>query len=356
MKTKKNKDLQYPRWLLGGIPESLVFDDVSLDSILYSAKSVQPTPANAIDLWQRGVCNTIECAEAVAAMLGNRPELILTFTDLTPVEQLLSATISSAEARGSSQRLASLHFARAKLRQADGNLEEAENDYRDAANHWQIIGGASHRGTLDALDSLADLLESKGDRQKAAEIRLGSEISRLAETKNSHRLIEFRSEAWACFVRGDYQRAEDIYRWFLKVGFEFPGTICHLSRILIVTGREDKACPFLDEAWQMRQDAPAYVPPRILFLMAFIDCLEKKGIDHHIKGLRQLMAKGGATLDWTMEPIIDHIAPRLLQEDVLFFKALANVLSGREALCTLDGYPAWSEVDCPAGAAVEMIQ
>ncbi len=56
-----------------GIPADLVFDDNPLDSLLYGARPIAPTPASVLELWEQGIDRSEACARAVAAELQQNP-------------------------------------------------------------------------------------------------------------------------------------------------------------------------------------------------------------------------------------------------------------------------------------------
>ena len=56
-----------------------------------------------------------------------------------------------------------------------------------------------------------------------------------------------------------------------------------------------------------------------------------------------------AHLEWTIQPLLDHLRSRLDETNYQFLKALAEALNDAEAMPHLDEYPLWR--DAPAAVS-----
>jgi len=54
-------------------------------------------------------------------------------------------------------------------------------------------------------------------------------------------------------------------------------------------------------------------------------------------------------LEWTIQPLLDHLRSRLDETNYQFLKALAEALNDAEAMPHLDEYPLWR--DAPAAVS-----
>jgi hypothetical protein len=119
-----------------------------------------------------------------------------------------------------------------------------------------------------------------------------------------------------------------------------PSSLCHLARVLLMTGREAEAREQIAAAWVIHEDAPTYVVARMIFfqlVFAMLDGAELNGaeIAAIVARIRAALSEPAAHLDWTILPMLDHLRPRLGEANYQFLRALA------EALPDLDEFPLW---------------
>jgi proteasome accessory factor A len=165
---------------------------------------------------------------------------------------------------------------------------------------------------------------------------------------------ERRQDAADRILSGDFAGAEAIVRHLLAERFMMPSSLCHLARVLLMTGREAEAREQIAAAWAIHEEAPTYVVARMIFfqcVFAMLDGadLNEAGIAAIVARIRAALCESAAHLDWTILPMLDHLRPRLGDTNYTFLKALAEALSDASALPDLDEFPQWRNA-APAAA------
>jgi hypothetical protein len=105
--------------------------------------------------------------------------------------------------------------------------------------------------------------------------------------------------------------------------------------------RVEEARQEIDQAWATREKVPAYVLPRILFFQcafAFLDAADTTTVVGQIKAA---LRASDTHMEWTIQPVLDHLRSRLGETNYQFLKALAEALNDATAIPHLDEYPLW---------------
>ncbi len=142
-----------------------------------------------------------------------------------------------------------------------------------------------------------------------------------------------RQAAVDCILTGDFAGAETLIRGLLSEGFMLPSSFCHLARVLLMTDREAEARHQIAQAWANRDQASAYVIPRILFFQCIFAMFDGAPITPLVGKIKGALNGPGAHLDWTILPMLNHLRSRLGETNYEFLEALA------EALCLFTGMP-----------------
>jgi hypothetical protein len=108
-----------------------------------------------------------------------------------------------------------------------------------------------------------------------------------------------------------------------------------------MTDREAEAREEINQAWTTREGAPAYVVPRILFFQCVFTMLDAADITTKVGQIKAALRAPGAHLDWTIQPMLDHLHSRFGETNHQFLKALAEALSDPNAMPYLDEFPQW---------------
>jgi hypothetical protein len=140
----------------------------------------------------------------------------------------------------------------------------------------------------------------------------------------------------------NYKDMEEIYTYLLINNFEVAGTHSHLARLHALTGQVAESQKHLQLAWEKRDFAKKFVPPRILFLQILFAMVEGDNTAGYIRAIVKALAVSGSTEEWTIEPVIDKYKEVLPPGDLEFVNRLSEVLSGRESVETMNGLPGWT--------------
>ncbi len=183
----------------------------------------------------------------------------------------------------------------------------------------------------------ADFVNPQIRRRLTADRRPGFEFERDGRPNPYSR----REDATLRILTGDFAGAETIIRELIDERFILPSTYCHMARVLLMTGREPESRQFIDMAWQIRDQADAYVVLRILFFRCIFAMLDGIDVANIVGVLRSALSEHFSTMEWTIHPMLESLRSRLGETNYKFLTALAKVLSGTELASTLDRYPQW---------------
>jgi len=236
---------------------------------------------------------------------------------------------------------------RAQVRgQVIQRLASAENVQCD----WQSIVNFNERQVLDLSDPFVqEEVWSPLPQEEVADRR---RMRRQGELFSSDGIIgdsagenpyARRQDAADRILSGDYDGAEAILRGLLEESFMLPSTRCHLARVLLMTDREAEARAQISEAWAIREQASAYVVPRILFFQCVFAMFDGAEISNLVGQISQALRAPDPHLDWIIQPMLDHLRPRLGETNFEFLSALAKALSDVRAMPRLDAFPSWRD-------------
>jgi hypothetical protein len=152
-----------------------------------------------------------------------------------------------------------------------------------------------------------------------------------------------RQDAADRILSGDYAGAEAIVRGLLQEGFMVPSSHCHLARALLMMNREGESREEINQAWAVREQAATYVVGRILFFQCVFAMFDGAAITPIVREIRATLRDPDAHLDWTIQPMLDHLRQRLGETNYRFLKALAEALCDRVAMPRLDEFPQWRD-------------
>jgi tetratricopeptide (TPR) repeat protein len=288
--------------------------------------------------------DSIEAASIYAKVLLNLGELDSSISWFRKVIETKSRVYGAEDERtfDSVYRLADVLVCK--------NDSSAEAVLRTLVEGCQRILGTSHKITISSIILRASLLQLAGQNDEA-EIML----TRLAEVELRDIAappILLRQMAGQCFKLGNTTLAEKLLGLVLERHFEVPSTHCHLCRICLLTERDDEARQHADKAWGHRCEAPPYVIPRILWLQLALMLLRESNIampdaeSSLILGrLKTTLQDEAAHMEWTMDPVLTHLQPKLSADSIALLTALVAALSDRSKLPELERFPSWHEAE-----------
>lgn len=99
----------------------------------------------------------------------------------------------------------------------------------------------------------------------------------------------------------------------------------------------------IDEAWQHRTEAPKYVVARILWFKLTLSFLNNNSIENNFGQLKAVLKNEDAFMDWTMQPVLDHIKPKLTEQQYALLSALIDAMSDKQNIKKLNDFAAWRD-------------
>jgi tetratricopeptide (TPR) repeat protein len=233
-----------------------------------------------------------------------------------------------------------------------GDYAGAESLSRRALAVRERVLGPEHPDTLASVQRLADVLGQTGRADEARPLRL-RRLEALSRKRDATPL-ELRTAALDAYQIADYRLAATLLARVLSAGFEIPGTCCHLARVALLTDDVGTADATLAQAWKQRAGAPPYVAPRILWLKlanalasgaAEPSAVVEATLTHLLGRMKTALQAPGAHTVWAMDPVLDHLKPRLPGDAHALLAALVAALSDRANVAALDAFPAWREAE-----------
>ncbi len=155
--------------------------------------------------------------------------------------------------------------------------------------------------------------------------------------------FRLRSEALDHLVGKRFEEAEKIYLHLIEIGFEVPGTYCHLARLYLLSNRDRMARKMVTRAWKLRRDAKVYAIPRILFFKIFFCLCGNTNPGYWIRKMKTILSDCDCTLNWDVNLTIEAVKPKLNAETTEFLVALSQVISGDAEKEIMLGYNLWKQ-------------
>jgi hypothetical protein len=223
----------------------------------------------------------------------------------------------------------------------DGDFTAAEQCFLDALAGYERSLGLHHPDTIRTVQNLAGLFFDMGKVAESERMSRRANESLLASSDAQQ--LNLRTAALNAYRLSDYGLARQLLVRVLDANFEIPGTRCHLARIALVTGKDAEAREHAAAAWEQRAEAPPYVLPRILWLQAAAALLQGADPVPFFGRLKTALAADGATMQWTMDPVLAALAPRLPTEALALLTALVAALSDPPQISFLEQHSAWRD-------------
>jgi tetratricopeptide (TPR) repeat protein len=330
-----------------GTPVELVFDDEPLGPMLSGATPAEPTSASVLQRWQQGHDRSAACARALVAVLVKNPDAISQVTDLDSAEQSLRGAVESKPQREGLE-LAACLGGLGRVLELKQKTDEAERVYRQALEIQEKLLGAGHEVTFTTGLRLVHLLEQSNRKDEATRLRNQFEAQRLIDKEDDSNLWRLRSVALDMFLAGHYADAEAAYRRLAEKRFESGSTHCHLARLFLMTDRDAKARQEVDHAWEVRHESPAYVILRTHYLRTLLLMLAGEDWKSSLLEVKASLASPDAHMDWSFQPVLDHLKPRLGQELFDLMTAVVTAVNQRTKLPDLESNPLWI-AECGSG-------
>ena len=150
-----------------------------------------------------------------------------------------------------------------------------------------------------------------------------------------------RTEALRLYKAREYLAAESLLRGLVREGYEVASNQCHLARVLILMDRFEDARQEIQLATENLENTYAYVPPRVLYFQWLFAMLDGTDCTEIARRMRVALLEPCAFMEWTIQPMLDHLLPRVGESNFRFLKALARALSFPGNRASLDEFPEW---------------
>jgi tetratricopeptide (TPR) repeat protein len=332
----------------------LVFDDEPLEPLLKGTAPSAPTPASVVEIWRQGIDRSETCVRALISVVANSKQDASLSGNLEGAEECLRQLVSSKCAK-SEREYAGCCFALARLLHVKRQFDEAALYYRQALEIQEKALGVDDEATLETARQMVDLLSVTNRKNEAARFRNLMVAQRLAGKEDDSSFWDARQLALDMFLAGQYAEAEEIYGRLLQKRFSAASTHCHLARIFLMTDREVEARKAVDQAWTLRGESPAYVLGRILFLRTLLAMLAGEDWKLNLVELKSAIANRDVHMDWTMQPVLDHLKPRVGDELHMMLTAIVAAIGSRSKTEALYSNPNWSLV-CGSNESTEVAE
>ena len=325
--------------------DELVFDDEPLEPLLEGIPSGKPTPADAMDIWRQGIDRSAACARALITVLANnktsRSEI-----DVDSVEACLRGRIEAKSVQDNLEHAANC-LALARLLHMKDQQEQATAFCWKALDIQEACAGFNDPATQQTALELRSLLLAANKKEELARLRTRMLVQEMEGNGNHAMLLHARSVALGMVREGQYAEAETIYRQLLKKRFETASIHCHLARIYLLTDREAEARQIVEDAWQLRDEAPLYVHGRILFLRMLLSMLSGEDWQPILLELKKILEKPYEQMEWTMQPAINHLKPRLGGQLRTLLLNIVAAMGNESMLGALTANPVWVSYRTP---------
>jgi hypothetical protein len=210
---------------------------------------------------------------------------------------------------------------------------------------WQSVFNIQDGQVLDLSNPFSQ--EESWRQLKPTEIRNGRrpympvDLGGDFESDDGQSSYSRRVAALRCYQGRDYAGAEGLLRQLVQEQYEVASNRCHLARVLILMDRTEDALQEVNLALEAVEGSSAYVLPRILFFKWIFTILDGVDCAAVHREIRNALRARGAYSDWIIQPVLDHLRPRLGEPNFEFLTALAKALSNSEAMSCLDEFSQW---------------
>jgi hypothetical protein len=211
-----------------------------------------------------------------------------------------------------------------------------------------------HVGSRRSMEKMVSPHRNEGDRESMSSlIKAWGSVTKWFEAAYDDVVldkqpIQIRQMAYELFTLAHYSEAEDLLMMLLDMGFCPADIRAHLARLCLITDRLAEAREHIRLGWTAHEDAEPYVIARLMWFEAAFALLseprpEGRGESIHLilGRLKALLGDEYAHTSWTMNPVLQHLKPKLTIDDYAFLSALAATLSDRQHLPELEEYPMW---------------
>ena len=239
-----------------------------------------------------------------------------------------------AQSPDAARLLANVHDELAHVYRKTGRYVEAERLYKESLEIRLAFMADTHPATVGAVYSyLGSLYWTLGGESRAESLYTAAVALQIKEHGPNHPEVAtgLSQVAMVKAARGDYEEAEDLYKWALEIrettvakdtpGGAHPGIAmsCHnLASLYTETGRYDEAEPFYERALDVWNQAFGFEHPRSVSTMSdyAYNCLRLRDYER----AEVLYARALAISEETYGPLSPNVAAVLESMCLLYRK------------------------------------
>jgi Tfp pilus assembly protein PilF len=210
-------------------------------------------------------------------------------------------------------------------------LQNVRGDYERAEEYYQraIEADPQHANTLG---NYALFLQNvRGDYERAEEYYQRAIEADPQRANNLGNYALFLQN-----VRGDYERAEEYYQRAIEANPQHANTLGNYAQLLFAQGRHNDAKALLKRA-EAKPDSHPTLQPELAFYRYAHLWNESSGV---LAKLKALLQNGARSPGWNLELNIKR-SEQDGHPNVPLLKALAEVISDKAPLATLDEFEDW---------------
>jgi len=116
----------------------------------------------------------------------------------------------------------------------------------------------------------------------------------------------------------------------IELGFELPGTLCHLARVQLLSGQEKEAEKSVRKAWDQRSKALKYVVPRIIFFKILFLMIRNRDYSLWVSKMGKELQNPDSLMEWLINPLLESFKSRLSPENHQVLVTLAESLQNKD--------------------------
>ena len=140
-----------------------------------------------------------------------------------------------------------------------------------------------------------------------------------------------------------YEKAKEILTKLLDEGYETTSIQHHLAGICLITERNADAEKYVGNAWECKSEAKPYIVARLIWFIIVFAFLEIKSLKNYPGQLKAALQKEDVFMEWTMQPVLDHIKPQIEEQQHALLSALVDAMSNKANMGKLEDFEEWRD-------------
>jgi Tfp pilus assembly protein PilF len=163
------------------------------------------------------------------------------------------------------------------------------------------------------------------------------------DPNNAGHIRNFAAFVWQ--VRGDTGEAERLCDRAIELDPENADGPANFAALLLTEGRSAEAQANLDKASALLDSRPTQTAAEVALHSAVTARLDGRDDRPSLGRLKGLLATGFDRSDWSFEPLLKSLGPKLPPDDLALYEALAAAILDPEKVAPLDEFARWKEIE-----------